>query len=720
MKTLVRTLLFLIIPINLFSQTIHHEIKAGIVIQEHRIEVVDEISFPKEYLIANPDLVFSLHSELKVYSMDKKTVIKEIPGEENKDARVPIKTYRIQAPGKDKERVILSIGYSGKINDDITTGAAEYARGFSETSGIISEKGIYLAGSTQWVPKFKNVELISFILDVTIDPEWSIVSQGTRTINETKEGKKYIRYESPEPMDEIYLIGGKWTEYSIPSEKVLFQAFLRTPDEKLANKYLGATQKYLSMYEKMIGPYPFTKFALVENFWETGYGMPSFTLLGPKVIRFPWILYSSYPHELLHNYWGNGVYVNYESGNWCEGITVYMADHLLKEQQGQGAEYRQSTLQKYTDYVNQDNDFPLTEFLSRNNSAEEAIGYGKCLMMNNMLRTTFGDELFLKAYSKFYTDYKFKKASFKDIQSCFEEITGTDLASFFKQWTERTGAPSLELSNVAIKKTRSSYDLSFHLAQNQLEEVFELDIPVYVYLEGKSEVKSISLQMNNKAQDFLLMFEKKPVRIEVDPMFQLFRRLDRDEVPTTLTQLFGAKESVLILPSKSPSIAKYKDLAEVWKGTQEAQGKIIEITYDNELNELPTDKMVWVFGFNNIFSASVEIPQNYINELPTDKKNLVETLRHEGSVVYAIQNPGNKDFTLGFVGTNNPEAIEGLGRKLPHYGKYSYLGFEGNEPQNNLKGIFPTLVSPLNYAIPFNGKIIQTTSKIIPRKALTE
>ena len=60
-----------------------------------------------------------------------------------------------------------------------------------------------------------------------------------------------------------------------------------------------------------IGPYPYDKFALVENFWETGYGMPSFTLLGPEIIRFPFILHSSFPHEILHNWWGNSVFVDY-------------------------------------------------------------------------------------------------------------------------------------------------------------------------------------------------------------------------------------------------------------------------------------------------------------------------------------------------------------------------------------------------------------------------
>ena len=127
-----------------------------------------------------------------------------------------------------------------------------------------------------------------------------------------------------------------------------------------------------------------------------------------------------------------------------------------------------------------------------------------------------------------------------------------------------------------------------------------------------------------------------------------------------------------------------------------------------------------MFGFENKFSTLVKIPSNYTRELSAEQKNQAELYRNEGSIIYAIQNPGNQEFTLGFVGSRQAEAIEGLGRKLPHYGKYSYLGFEGTEPENKLKGIFPTLGSPLNYAIPYSGKIIPTSAKIKPRKALTE
>jgi len=85
-------------------------------------------------------------------------------------------------------------------------------------------------------------------------------------------------------------------------------------------------------------------------------------LLGPQVIRFPFILSSSYPHEILHNWWGNSVFVDYASGNWCEGLTAYMADHLIQEQRGQGEAYRRDVLQKYRSYVKDGRDFPLAEF----------------------------------------------------------------------------------------------------------------------------------------------------------------------------------------------------------------------------------------------------------------------------------------------------------------------------------------------------------------------
>ena len=85
-------------------------------------------------------------------------------------------------------------------------------------------------------------------------------------------------------------------------------------------------------------------------------------------------------------------YVDFEQGNWCEGLTAYMADHLIQEQRGKGAEYRRGALQKYRNYVKDSRDFPLREFRSRHSAATEAVGYGKTLMGFHMLRRRLGDD----------------------------------------------------------------------------------------------------------------------------------------------------------------------------------------------------------------------------------------------------------------------------------------------------------------------------------------
>ncbi|NOZ45197.1 MAG: M1 family metallopeptidase [Chlorobi bacterium] len=721
MKKLQILFLFILLSVVSLAQYPQHQLSIKFNIADNFIEVEDEIQFPKNYFSTKNNIQFSLNSNLIIEDSGENYKIEQTTeAEKNKTEKQPVtlKNYTLTASTLNQSKFILK--YKGIINDEIKTGAAEYARGFSETTGIISETGIYLAGATYWVPKITNIKLVTFTMQISIDSAWNIVSQGERTENRVSNNLRNITYNSPNPVDEIYLIGAKWTEYSITSGKVLVQAFLRTPDEKLANKYLQATKGYLQMYETLIGPYPYKKFALVENFWETGYGMPSFTLLGEKIIRFPWILYSSYPHELLHNYWGNSVFVDYKSGNWCEGITAYMADHLLKEQRGQGDEYRRATLQKFTDFVNPENDFPVVDFRTRHNSAEEAIGYGKVLMINNMLRDELGDSIFIEAYRDFYNENKFKIVDFNAIKNSFEKISGKNLDSFFTQWLNRKGAPSLELTNVKSIQNSNEYNLSFTLKQIQEEDVFELNIPIAIILENNNSVIWERVNLNEREKNYSFIFNEKPLKIEVDPQFNLFRRLNRKETPTGLSQVFGGTKNTIILPSSSSYLDDYEQMATIWKQTQEAQGNTSIIVKDNDLDKLPTDNPVWVLGKDNKFASQVIIPTSTLSFLSTKIQETLKVLTDSGSLIYVIANPLNEEQSIGFISSDNKAAIKGLTRKLPHYTKYGYLGFKGENPDNVLKGTFPILNSPLNYIIKYEGITPEIKARLTPRKALVQ
>ncbi|MCB2219770.1 MAG: hypothetical protein KQI35_05180 [Bacteroidetes bacterium] len=709
---IITSLLATLLAVSVLGQSIHHEVKASLNISGNTITVNDQVTIPARLIGDTKTISFSLNKNLDVDIPNGQFMLSE-PRSAGENAIYKVYTISLVQPGPGD--LVIPFEYSGVINDQIKEGAAEVARGFSETSGIISEDGVYLGGSTYWLPSFEE-PLFTFNLEVTLQKEWNVVSQGKRTKNEELNDQRYVRYESPNPDEEAYLIAGPFTEYEQMAGDIAVQAFLRTPDEELANRYIGVTSQYLKMYEELVGPYPYTKFALVENFWETGFGMPSFTLLGQRVIRLPFILYTSYPHELLHNWWGNSVYVEMESGNWCEGITAYMADHMMKEQQGQGAEYRQTTLQKFTDYVNVSNDFPLVDFRSRNNSAEEAIGYGKCLMMNHMLRKEVGDELFIAAYQDFYKANKFTIASFDDIQRSFEKVTNLNLQPFFEQWTKREGAPNLVVSNVTSEKEGDIYKIRFTLEQTQDSPPFFINIPVAIFTESKAKTEVVTMEL--KKQDYVLTCQGKPVRIEVDPQFDVFRRLDKAEVPPALSQLFGSEDALIVLPFESPYLEDYSEMADKWQKSQEAQNMKLQIVLDKDLDKLPDDQSAWVLGFENKFADAFDVTDDYAAALGNEDIDQIESLKESGSLVFAIPNPSDNAFTTGFVATRVQQAIPGLTRLLPHYGKYSFLGFEGERPNNVLKGSFPALKSPLHRNITYDDRVITTTAKLEPEPPL--
>ena len=717
MKKIIIIVSILFLSITSYANTpIHHELSTTIELNTSTLVVHDVITFNIENGIKT--LQFKLHHNLVI---EKNKRIKKIQSnitsqdigmdkdDVSKKNALKLNVYQIKLPRKTSGKYKIAINYSGKIESPVKQSAENYARGFSESAGIIFEKGVYLAGSTYWVPTFEE-QMVTFNLTTTLPKDWRVVTTGQRTqdttnaANTTNNNKHIDTWESPTPQEEIFLIAAAFKQYSYSMGNVEAMAFLRTPDEGLANRYLETTAQYMEMYRKLIGPYPYTKFALVENFWETGYGMPSFTLLGEKIIRFPFILHSSYPHELLHNWWGNSVYVDFGEGNWCEGLTAYMADHLIKEQRSQGEEYRRATLQKFTNFVNKKNDFPLNKFLSRHDAASEAIGYGKTLMVNHMLRQKVGDENFIKAYQQFNRDNKFKRASFDDIRHAFENTTDQKLDWYFKQWVDRKGAPSLTITDVKIQTIRGQNTLTFTLNQIQEEDAFSLDVPLAIVTDKGTSEQSVI--MDNKSQSYSIGVDGKVLKVQIDPHFDVFRTLDPRESPPAFTKAYGADKTTIILPAKTDKrYALYQDLATKWSQAKTDKFKIIA---QEDIETLPINQGVMILGLENKFSTVVNTAlKQYDSTLnPASVNYGKRTLKTDNNSFFiAVANPKNAAQTITLLSIGNDAAVDGLVRKLPHYGKYSYLAFEGDEPSNIAKGNWQITDSPLIYAFDKNAKV---------------
>lgn len=727
---LLKTLALLAAPVHLIASALPVSVSAGepirhaltVVLQpeKNHLQVSDAVTLPENGRAGGKStLHFMLREGLRPASPTPGVALRPEP-----DAKTSGSALDNRSSPMERFAILLPPGL-GKF-------VIEYEGRFPPPSGsedpgleagVISKEGIFLSGAALWYPLFGE-ERVTFTLEVRMPRPWEAVSQGLRTRHEVKDGWTESRWESPQPQEEIFLVGGPFTEYRRSAGKADLMVFLRTADRELAERYLAAGADYLQMYQELLGPYPYGKFAVVENFWETGFGMPSFTLLGSSVIRLPFIIESSYPHEILHNWWGTGVYVDYEKGNWSEGLTAYLADHLIREQKGSASEYRAAALQKYLDYAAANKDFPLTSFRSRNSAATEAVGYGKTMMFFHMLRNRMGDGAFINGLKKFYRENLFRRAGFGDLRAAMAAAAGEDLKLEFRQWTEGTGAPALRVGGARAKIQGSEYRLTARLEQTQAGGAYRLRVPVAVTIEGRVEAYQTAVAVDSKHFEMSLEVPGRPLRLDIDPEFDLFRRLDPYERPPALSGAFGAEKTLYVVPAGAPDSVRrmYRAFAE---GRRRPQTGSIDIRGDDELTSLPSDRAVWVLGWENRFLSDVRAALGgYEVRISPEELGIRKTHvpRENHAVVLTARRSDPSGAPITWLAVDRAASLPGLARKLPHYGPYSYLVFEGDGPTNIEKGLWEVQTSPLSVLVsPFaDGKDPVSRAEFQPRRPLAE
>ena len=605
----------------------------------------------------------------------------------------------------------ITVRARGRIVHPPQQVATEHQRSFQESIGTIEARGVYLAPETGFLPAVDcgdGQRLVAGRLSVNGLPAgWSALSEGTQ-----KKGGSNVWVEHA-PIEGFHLVAGPFVKSAQKKGDVDVQVWLRVRDDALAARYIEVTGQYLALYRDLLGPYPYGKFALVENFWETGYGMPSFTLLGPQVIRFPFILHTSYPHELLHNYWGNGVFVI--GGNWSEGLTAYLADHLHAEQQGTGDEYRRTALQRYQDFVevSADKDFPLSAFVGRFSAASEAVGYGKMMMLAHMLRIHLGDERFSAALQRFWRHHQGRRASLEDLEATFSAVANEDLGPWFSAWTTRPGAPRLR-----VREVREEVDgagrvrLSLHIEQAQAADPFFMDVPFAVTtVDGRTVTSKVELR--GRVGQASLALPARVNRVDVDPFFDTFRSLDPAEVPPAFSRALGAKKMLFVLPTLASTEER-----EAWRAFSKSLcGSEVACTVvdDRAVGTLPADAAVWVLGYGNELRAGGFVPAQLagarfddrgflppgawqrVQKAKDKKAALLQHRADPGKVALAVavEHPRNRALALAFVGSPSASVVSLLAKKIPHYGKYGWLGFAGDQAENALKGTWSASSSPL-------------------------
>ena len=679
-------------PADHESPLLHHHLSVELIPNTHEITVTDRIELEIEP--NRPSLTFTLAPTLQIESIKMgATWALDTEGMAVSFARLrsgeaSSEQVTVTLPRDYSRKMTLTWTYRGSLNDPPREPRHLRFVTPSETAGHIGEEGVYLSGETQWYPDLPG-SFGTYRMTAQVPEGWTVVASGRKESQVANGGKVSSTWFALDRSEAFTLVANHFVTksrvwHSGTGQRIDLQTYFLADNAALADEYLDATAQYLEAYVRILGDYPFEAFAVVENFFASGLGMPSFTLLGSGSIKRHYVQPYALGHEIVHSWIGNSVFNRDDAGNWVEGLTTYLANYYWYEvvhDNRQAVEQRRMMLQSYNLYVQPEDDYAVSQFLRKHNEKDNAIGYQKSAFVFHLLRQEIGEEPFWRGLKTFVREYRNQQADWVAIEKVFSRESDRNLRWFFEQWVHQSGAPVISLGDVRARRVtgesgKESWQLSVEIQQS--EGPFRMAVPIRIVMKESTESRLIKIGLSpSSVAEFVL--PDQPLRVELDPDLMTFRRLTRRQLPPMLNGY--------VTDPRKTVLRAFSDVASPLK-------QIISRIADQELPESKRSMSIVseesaLPQKGSVLALTGEGQPQSVSKLVRDSCGDAVDLRATGFQIdgqayegpkmavlfscHRTQVPGSVITVLYGV---TPGAVEKLSRFLFYYGWHSYVLFQ--------------------------------------------
>ena len=531
--------------------------------------------------------------------------------------------------------------------------------------------GTYLPGYAAWIPH-DPMEALRFRLRVTVPSAYRAVATG-KFEAEVNDGEQYRADFAREQAGEApALYVGPYRVDERFDNDLRLRTYFHPEIAAQSDTYLAAASAYIRRYSEVIGDYPYADFHIVSAPMPVGLGFPGLTYIDRRIVPLSFMRTRSLAHEVVHNWWGNAVAVDYGSGNWAEGLTTYVADYGLELDKGEEAA-RNMRVKWLRDYaaLPASLDRPVSEFRSKKHQADQVIGYNKVAFIFHMLQQEIGHQAFGEGIRNFWREHRFDTASWQDLQHAFEQSAGVTLDWFFRQWLDQVGAPQLSLGSHHVEAVDGGYRTRIDV----LQPVSGYQLTLGVELVTESGVQQRQVTLEDPLTHLEWVTPAQPKSILFDPKNDIFRRLQTTETPPIMRDITLNPETAVSIAGAEPGFAEAaRELVErllvdrlptsrpqyLQPGQMPAaEQPLLMIVRSDEVNE-------------QLGRLKLRLPGN----LPTGEYSAAAwTARLANNIPVLV------------VSADSSAALEALLRPLPHYSGQSYILLEGGRVQR--RGVWP-------------------------------
>ena len=628
------------------EETLHHDIEIQLDPASSKLEVTDRIE-----VSGHETLAIKLASGLEL-------------GEALVDGKAVSPTsddgvFWIDLPESQAAEVVLT--YGGILEADNSRGGL---------SPLLAKEGGFLPYGLGWFANGgSESDWVTYELTVTTPEPYQAVATGEMTEEATDDGDYRATFTAAHRTEPPSIFVGDFEIDERDHDGIRLRTYFPADQQQLAETYLNQAAGYIDLFDERIGDYPYDSFSMIAAPLPVGMGFPGLTYISAQILRMPFMQTRSLAHEILHNWWANGVFLDYSEGNWAEGLTTYMADYALAEAEGpaKAEEMRLAWLRDFS-ALPEERDKPLSAFRGKGHDADQVVGYNKVAFVLHMLKQEIGAEAFEAGLKAFWSTHRFEVAAWSDLQASFEAESGRDLTGFFKPWLTTKGAPRLTLDKAELNEAENGFEVMIELSSDR--EDYDLLVPVQV--ETEAGVEETTLRIQGGVGSAAFKTEKKPMSVGIDQRHDLFRYLAPNEAPPILRDVTLSQDTLTVIATNghdgSGEIAK--ELAGRTLDTGVRLADVAEPAAD-------TSPLMLIGLAEDVAPALSEIGVTDrfepLNDQMTARSWVAK--REDGPPVLVVE-------------ARNDEALSALLRPLPHYSRYSYLTFNGGKVLE--KTVWPT------------------------------
>lgn len=388
---------------------------------------------------------------------------------------------------KKGEDINFSLVYEGKLRQ----------LGFSD--GYIKEKEFILRNEDLWYP-----------LDF----------QGLFTLNVNGTVPVSITPALPNSIINKLTKDGKWTMFSWkPERAVTGFAFMGGYFNKLSKSVNGINYNlYSPVYHNEELEKTIDNIILSHSFFKGQFGDDGFKNLtviitphgyrsynhGAGIITLSKTDFPTIAHEIAHNWWGGTVYVDLlrrkgDGGQWiAEGFAEFsslMAIEKLHEKDAFLRELKNENFnpseQRVIESITTFDNLMDGEDVKINNQ----MVYAKGAYVLIMLREIMGEEKFMKAMKKFFTEYNYKIVNSNDFQGIVERIMGNSFSWFFDPWIRGTERLDFEIKDLNSIERVGTFVTTVKVVNKGKINILA-DIDIMAITENGKEIQRVFMDEN--------------------------------------------------------------------------------------------------------------------------------------------------------------------------------------------------------------------------------